>query len=111
MDDFNCIIKITLNAKKDLDSIYNYISKNLYANKAADNLLNKIESSIINLKTYPYMGSLVPDKILKHKYHKLTVKNYNIFYIIEIPNVIIMRVLYGGSDYIKNLQKELDERG
>jgi len=38
---------MTPKAAEDLDGIYNYISKKLYAERAADNLLNRIETSIM----------------------------------------------------------------
>ena len=98
----NYKLKFTPKANEDLEQIYNYISEKLFAENAAHNLMEKIESSIIRLKSFPYSGSFVSDSALKGRgYHKLVVDNYIVFYLIdEIERqVVIMRILYGAQNY------------
>lgn len=95
-------IKITTKAYDDLDEIYSYIAGELYNEDAAENLMNKIESSIMRLRDFPFSCSFVEDNVLRSKgYRKLIVENYIAFYIINetMKHVVIMRVLYGGQKY------------
>lgn len=95
-------LKFTPIASEDLDSIYSYISNNLSAPVAADNLLYKIENDILRLRDFPYSCSYVVDESLKARgYRKLIIDNYIVFYLINEMDkqVVIMRVLYGAQNY------------
>jgi toxin ParE1/3/4 len=95
-------LKFTPIAKDDLDVIYQYISGYLVAPKAADDLIDDIETSIMRLEDFPYSGSPVSDDILSSRgYRKLIVKNYIAFHLIDEAEkqVVIMRVLYGAQQY------------
>ncbi|MEQ6376339.1 type II toxin-antitoxin system RelE/ParE family toxin [Bacillaceae bacterium S4-13-56] len=102
MEENKYAIKITPKAFEDLDEIYSYISTDLYNEGAADNLMEKIEMSIMRLKDFPFSCSFVTDEILKDKgYRKLIVENYIALYLVreEEKQVVVMRVLYGGQKY------------
>jgi len=60
-------LKFTSKAEEDLDEIYGYIAHNLFAPEAAENLMDKIETSIMRLKTFPYSCSFVLDEPLKNE--------------------------------------------
>jgi toxin ParE1/3/4 len=45
----NFTIKFAPKANEDLDQIYNYISEELFAERAADKLFDKIEQNIMKL--------------------------------------------------------------
>jgi addiction module RelE/StbE family toxin len=95
-------LKFTPKASEDLEQIYSYISEKLFADTAANNLLEKIESSIKRLKDFPCSCSLVSDKLLNSKgYRKLIVENYIAFYLVNESKkqVVIMRILYGAQNY------------
>jgi len=95
-------LKFTQSTNDDLDGIYRHISEHLAAPKAANDLMDDIETSIMRLKDFPYSGSTVTDDILSSRgYRKLTVKNYIVFYLIDEAEkqVVIMRVLYGAQQY------------
>ena len=95
-------LKFTSIAEDDLDGIYRYISEHLVAPKAANDLMDDIEASIMRLKDFPYSGSPVSDDILNSLgYRKLIVKNYIVFHLIDEAEkqVVIMRVLYGAQRY------------
>jgi len=95
-------VKFTAAAYDDSEQIYSYISKKLLAETAADNLLEKIESSIMRLKKFPYSGSLVSDEPLRKRgYRKLIIDNYIVFYLVNEMDkqAVIMRILYGAQNY------------
>lgn len=95
-------VKITKAAATDLEEIYYYISKKLYADESAGILLSRIETSILGLRDFPFAFSLVDDDHLRLKgYRKLVVDNYIVFYIIDEieKQVIVMRVLYARRDF------------
>ena len=95
-------LKFTPIANDDLDRIYRYISGHLVALKAAADLMDDIETSIMRLKDFPYSGNPVTDDILSSRgYRKLIVKNYVVFYLIDKAEkqVVIMRVFYGAQRY------------
>jgi len=95
-------LKFTPIANDDLDGIYRYISERLVAPKAANDLMDNIETSIMRLNGFPYSGSPVADNILNSRgYRKLIVKNYIVFYLIDETEkqIVIMRVLYGAQQY------------
>jgi len=95
-------LKVTPKAEEDLEEIYNYISTKLFADMAADNLMDKIEGNIIRLKDYPLSGNKVLDNHLRERgYRKLIIDNYIAFYLINEAEkqIVIMRILYGASNY------------
>ena len=102
MEKSNFTLKVTLIASEDLDEIYSYISYELFNEDAADHLMEKIETSIMRLKDFPFSCSFVDDEILKSKgYRKLIVENYIVFYLVSEKEkvVVVMRVLYGKQKY------------
>ncbi len=95
-------LKFTPKANEDLEQIYSYISGKLFAEIAADNLLERIESNIMRLKDFPYSCSFVLDEPLKNRgYRKLIVDNYLVFYLVNEmeKQVVVMRILFGAQNY------------
>jgi toxin ParE1/3/4 len=95
-------LKFTSKAEEDLDQIYKYISTKLFAEVAAENLMEKIEKSIMRLKEFPFSCSYVLDELLKNRgYRKLIVDKYIVFYLVnEVEKqVVIMRILHGARNY------------
>ena len=99
-------IILTDRAKYDLDDIYNYISKSLMAERAAENLMTRIQDSIMNLADMPEAFSIIEQyKQRDYQYRKLIVNNYLVIYRIdkEQEMVYIVRVIYGGRNYLTEL--------
>lgn len=95
-------LKFAPKASEDLEQIYSYITGLLMAEIAADNLLEKIEISIMRLEIFPYSGSFIVDEPLKNRgYRKLIIENYIAFYLVneQEKQVVIMRILYGAQNY------------
>ena len=99
-------VKFTPKASEDLEQIYSYISGKFFAEIAADNLLARIESTIMRLKDFPYSCSFVLDESLKNRgYRKLVIDSYIAFYLVDEmeKQVVIMRILYSAQSYQKLL--------
>jgi len=95
-------LKFTPKAYEDIEEIYNYISGKLFAEVAANNLLEKIEERVMRLEEFPFSCNYVSDEGLKSKgYRKLIVDNYLVFYIVDEKNekVVIVRILFGAQNY------------
>lgn len=102
MENRECGLKFTAKAEEDLDKIYEYISNNLFASESADSLMDKFENKILRLKSFPCSCSFVMDETLKKRgYRKLIIDNYIVFYLVneQKQQVVIMRILYGASNY------------
>lgn len=102
MEENEYTIKITPKAYEDLDEIYGYVAKDIYNENAADHLMEKMETSIMRLKDFPFSCSYVEDEILKDKgYRILIVENYIVFHLVreDEKQVVVMRVLYGKQKY------------
>ena len=99
-------VKFTPLADNDMDGVYQYIFDTLNAPMAAENLIEEIEQKTKRLEDMPYSCAAVDDELLKAKgYRKLVVKNFIALYVVSDDEklVTIMRVVYGASDYEKNI--------
>ncbi len=102
-------VKVTDEAKVDLDEILRHIAETLSNKNAAARLLDDFEKQKNNLKDSPYMYSVCNDSRLQKKgYHRfIFYKNYVALYLInESDNenektVNIMHVFYAKRDYAR----------
>lgn len=93
-------------ANRDIADIVNYIADELFAPKAALDLLDALDKSISRLADFPYSCRVYqPVKPLEQEYRILTVKNYAIFYTVNEQEklVEITRVIYAKRDLDKQL--------
>lgn len=67
MERDNFVLKFTPVANNDLEDIYRHISGELFAEKAAMNLLKRIENNVMCLKDFPYSCSFQYDERLLSK--------------------------------------------
>ncbi|SCW78524.1 addiction module toxin, RelE/StbE family [Paenibacillus tianmuensis] len=87
-------------AESDLIDIVNYISEQLCAPQAANNLVNKFEKAISRLEDFPYSGH--PYRCtgkLEDEYRMLAVENYLVFYVVLDNIVEIRRIIYSKRNY------------
>ena len=101
-------IEITEKAKIDLRGIYEYIAYNLLSPVNANNLLSRLESSIMSLDSMPLRFRLYDKEPWKSRGLRImSVDNFVIFYIAdkESTTVTIIRVMYGGRDIEKRLSE------
>ncbi len=91
-------------ARDDLDGIFEYIAKKLYAPSAAQNLIGKLEKAFLSLRDAPYRCELSRNALLADKgYRKLVVNHYIALYLVDdtAKRIIVARVFYGAMDYGK----------
>ena len=99
-----------INADENLDSIYDYISKNYYSDIIAKATVQKIVSGIKRLSDMPYLGVSL-DQRLGRKLNKnveirmLILDKYLVFYFINDDQLFIMRILDAKQDYMKFLHQ------
>ncbi len=106
MDINNYEIILTDTAKEELEEIYEYISKHLIEDKAANRLMKKIEQNFLRLEQYPYSCIEVNIKPHNEVYRKLVIDNYIALYEVDetYKQVVVYRILYGGMDYLKIME-------
>jgi len=85
-------------AEDDLNSIIDYILIDNPLN--AINMLDKFETSISKLSSFPYLGSIPKDERLKQlNYRILVVETFLVFYVFSNDTVEIRRILSGKRKY------------
>ncbi len=96
--------KFTETAKNDLSAVLDYIATKLCNIKAANNILQKIENSIEQIRTFPYAQSdckeyLIEDNLIR----KIIIDNYVLVYQINEDEklIIILRFRYAQMDLTK----------
>ena len=93
---------------RDLDDIWDYIVSELQNRSAAEHVINRIMDAVDHLKNFAEMGtplSSIAD--VGTGYRFLVSGNYMVFYRVQGSDVYIDRVLYGRSDYMSILFKDL----
>ena len=99
-------VKVSPEALKDLDEIYDYIANVLKSPDAADNTVNKILDKTDLLSDNPEIGTqLFFENNLFSGYRYMVSDNYLAFYRITNESVVVDRVIYGKRDYMKILFK------
>ncbi len=103
-------VRLTTEAENDLRSIFEYIAFELQSPQNATGQLDRLEQSIMSLDQMPERFRVYE----KEPWHSrnlriMPVDNYLVFY---IPNhreltVKVMRVMYGGRDTAKQLNRLL----
>ena len=95
-------------SRRDLDDIWDYIVSELQNRSAAERVIDCIMDAVDPLKNFAEMGtplSSIAD--IGTDYRFLVSGNYMVFYRVQGNDVYIDRVLYGRSDYMSVLFKDL----
>lgn len=95
-------------SRRDLDDIWDYIVSELQNRSAAERVINRIIDAVDPLKNFAEMGtplSSIADIGTDHRF--LVSGNYMVFYRVQGNDIYIDRVLYGRSDYMSVLFKDL----
>ena len=87
-----------LEARRDLDEIWDYIASDLENRTSADRVVNQILDAADPLGTL--LSSIAN---VDSDYRYLTSGSYLIFYRIQQNDIFIERILYGRRDYLRVL--------
>lgn len=101
-------VKVTRQALEQMRAILHYISYDLMAPQAADNLLDDLKSSILKLSVLPKRYPLIEEEPWKSEgIRKIVVKNFLVYYWVDDENnkVQVTAVIYSKRDQIKQLRK------
>ena len=99
-------IELSGKAKEDLKKIVTYIKKNLNEPTIARKYAQLINERIRTLKYIPQRYMIIGDNEIKHlNIRRLLIKNYIAFYRIDESKRIVRieRILYGASNWMRNL--------
>ena len=95
-------------SRRDLDDIWDYIVSELQNCSAAERVINRIMDAVDQLKNFAEMETLLSSIAdVGTDYRFLVSGNYMVFYRVQGNDVYIDRVLYGRSDYMSVLVKDL----
>lgn len=100
-------IKVTRQALEQMRKIAHYISYDLMAPEAADNLLDDLKASILKLSVLPKKYPLIEEEPWRSEcVRKIVVKNFLVYYWIdeEYNKVQVTAVIYSKRDQIKQLK-------
>lgn len=86
----------------DFDDTYNYIKDVLKNKDAADKLKEKTKETILKLKTFPNIGSILYNySRTRSIFRYIRIDNYFIFYRIDKSDIYIHKMIYQGRNYMK----------
>ena len=95
-------------SRRDLDDIWDYIVLELQNRSAAERVIDHIMNAVDPLKNFAEMGTPISSIAdVGTDYRFLVSGNYMVFYRVQGNDVYIDRVLYGRSDYMSALFKDL----
>lgn len=95
-------------SRRDLDDIWDYIVSELQNRSAAERVIDRIMDAVDPLKNFAEMGTLLSSIAdVGTDYRFLVSGNYMVFYRVQGNDIYIDRVLYGRSDYMSVLFKDL----
>jgi toxin ParE1/3/4 len=99
-------VQLTANAKKDLQEIVSYISRNNPQN--ALKILERIEARTKTLDHFPNRGSYVPELLKKNikEYRQTTESPWRIIYRVDKDIVTVLLII----DSRRNIQDTLTQR-
>lgn len=99
-------VRITRQALEQMKEIVHYISNDLMAPDAADDLLDKMKAEITKLSSFPKKHALLEEEPWRTKgIRKIVVKNFLIYYWVDDGNsrVQVTAVIYRRRDQIQQL--------
>ena len=104
---YNYEVKITRQAQEQMAEIVDYISYELFASETANNLLDKMESSIMSLSDFPERYQVIEEAPWKTEgIRKIIVNNFLIYYWINVPDkkVYVTAVIYSKRNQLEQLR-------
>ena len=84
-------INLLVTAVKDLDEIVNNLSQ--FSSNVALRQYDRIIEKINSLKEFPEMNEEYKISVLGHKYRRMVIDNYLVFYVVKNNSVEIHRII------------------
>lgn len=103
----NYEVKITRQAQEQMAEIVDYISHELFAPEAANNLLDRMESSIMSLSDFPERYQVIEEEPWRtERIRKIIVNNFLVYYWINVPDkkVHVTAVIYAKRNQLELLK-------
>ena len=95
-------IHYAVEARRDLDDIWDYIVTDLCNASAAERVVSDIMDVVDQLESFSEMGALLASIAnVDSDYRYLISGNYLIFYRISGTDIYVDRILYGRRDYLR----------
>ena len=97
-------IHYSVEARRDLDDIWDYIVSDLCNPAAAERMVSRIMDDVDQLADFSGIGSplaAIADTDTDYRY--LVTGNYITFYRVQGSDVYVDRILYGRRDYLRIL--------
>ena len=103
-------IHYSVEARRDLEDIWDYIEADLYNSTAAQRTVNRILDAVDQLESFSGLGSpLSSITDTDTDYRFLVTGNYMTFYRVFGNDVYVDRILYGRRDYLRVLFGDMIE--
>lgn len=96
-------IAYSTKAVSDLDRIYQEVFKASRSYDITDRYIADLMDAIERMSDYPASGSPLCYKEIFTGFYFVVFKAYIAFYRIDETRILVDRILFGGSDYIKTL--------
>ena len=97
-------IHYAVEARRDLDDIWDYIVTDLCNASAAERVVNDILDVVEQLENFSEMGALLASIAnVDSDYRFIVSGNYLIFYRVSGMDVYVDHILYGRRDYLRIL--------
>lgn len=100
-------VKITAQAESQMAEIVDYITNELFVPDAAENLLTKLERSILGLSRFPEKHQLIEEELWRSEgVRKIVVNNFLVYFWIDKnqKKVQVFAVIYEKRDQIEQLR-------
>lgn len=100
-------VKVTRQAQEQLAEIIDYVTDELCAPEAADNLLVKMEKRIMSLSEFPERYQLIDEEPWRTEgIRKIVVNNFLIYYWIDVSNkkVQVTAIIYAKRNQVEQLK-------
>jgi len=101
-------IRITSEAQKDIEDIYDYIAKK-DTRQSAEYVLSELEELILSLDTNPEHGHY-PDELIRQgikQYREVLFKPYRVIYEVLLNIVVVHLCVDGRRDMMTLLERRL----
>lgn len=101
-------IHYSVESRRNLDDIWDYIVSELQNRVAAERVVNRILDAVDRLEDFAEMGALLSSVAdVSGDYRFLVSGSYMVFYRVNGRDVYVDRILYGRRDFLRVLFRDM----